>query len=83
MNLLKHEYANVLAFLDRVEVKGHAEAEALVTLVLKIKAKVANWVDAPVPVYPTPATPAGHATPAVAEPAQLPLPLTEIPLNKE
>lgn len=48
MNLLKHEYENIMALLNRVSVTGHAEAETLVTIGLKIKAKLASWVDAPI-----------------------------------
>jgi hypothetical protein len=46
VNLVKTEYENILALLGRVEAKGLAEFKEIVSIALKIEAKVANWVDA-------------------------------------
>lgn len=78
--LIKDDYKNLRAFLERVEVKGVGEAQVLAIIALKLEQRIAEWFDGHVTGFKVqdyaitqvapPTQPPGAATPA-AVPALL------------
>lgn len=73
--LIKDDYKNLRAFLERVEVKGVGEAQVLAIIALKLEQRIAEWFDGHVTGFKVqdyaitqvapPIPPSGAATPAV------------------